>query len=248
MTVQATQFQSPEPHLFQDTTIQNNPDRSFQNYLDEEQKRLVNLFSAFGQFNFADFFSYPDFSSNYEDNSNRVDLLTELENLQPEKNNPNKKSGPEQKIIEQVFFQNAINKNQGVKSIASVFQDLLLQTGWLTPNSQTSPQLYQSQLEGKFLQKLDLQSLVDKILSQIKLVAEKGRAELRFGLKPDNLGEILLTLTSRSGMITIQIETNEETRKILENNLASLALTLKQARVKIEEIKISAIKGEEKNV
>ena len=103
---------------------------------------------------------------------------------------------------------------------------------------EANPQFYLAELQGKLLNKLDMQSLIDQILTQVKMVKEKGKAELRLGLKPGNLGEIIMTLTSRSGMISIQIEAPEETKKLLEAELKELELALKKAKVDLAEIKI----------
>ena len=113
-----------------------------------------------------------------------------------------------------------------------------MKTGWLVPNMEMQPLLFAAQLEGKLLSKLDLQSLVDKILSQVNLVKTKGKVELRLGLRPQNLGEILLTLTSKSGMISIQIQAPEETRKLLQAELLELELALKKSGINLAEIKI----------
>ena len=109
------------------------------------------------------------------------------------------------------------------------------------------PLFFQSNIEGKLLNKFDLQYLVDKILSQVKLLKEKGKVELTLGLKPENLGEILLTLTSRSGMVSIQIQAPEETRKLIDAELKELELALKKAGVNLEEIKILAAKELDKH-
>ncbi|MBU0672779.1 MAG: flagellar hook-length control protein FliK, partial [Candidatus Margulisbacteria bacterium] len=116
------------------------------------------------------------------------------------------------------------------------------QTGWLTPNIEAQPQLYLAQLQGKLLSKLDLQSLVDEIISQVNLVKEKGKVELTVGLRPKDLGEIILTLTSRSGMISIAIQAPDGTRKALEDELAELELALKKAKVNLAEIRIVNLK------
>ncbi|MEE8638471.1 MAG: flagellar hook-length control protein FliK [Candidatus Margulisiibacteriota bacterium] len=128
------------------------------------------------------------------------------------------------------------------KSVQPILQDLLMKTGWLVPNLEASPPFYLAGLEGKLLNKLDLQFLVDQILLQVKIVKEKGKVELTLGLRPENLGEILLTLTSKSGMVSIQIQAPEETRKLIEAELKELELALKKAKVNLAGIKILATK------
>jgi flagellar hook-length control protein FliK len=125
-----------------------------------------------------------------------------------------------------------------------MLQELLAKTGWLSPNLEASPLFFRAQMEGKLLSKLDLQHLVDQILAQVRLVKEKGKTELTIGLKSDDLGEIILTLTAKSGMISIQIQAPEEIRKQLEALRKELEIALKKANVNLAEIKIEKIKEE----
>ena len=238
MTVQVSQIQSTEPRLFQDSYTQNNPDLSFQQYLEEEQRRLAFIFSPFSQFNLNSWFAYPDFTLKTDSPANNANLFSDMELAPTETFASNIQK--ELPVSNQASDQ--IATYSSAKSVQPILQDLLMKTGWLVPNLEASPQLYLAQLEGKLLNKLDLQFLVDQILSQVKLVKEKGKTELILGLKPENLGEILLTLTSRSGMVSIQIQAPEETRKMIEAELKELELALKKARVNLAEIKILAKK------
>ena len=80
--------------------------------------------------------------------------------------------------------------------------------------------------------------MVDQIVTQAKLVREKGQTQLTLGLKPENLGEIIMTLTSRSGMIGIQIQASEETKKLLESLANELEQALKRSKINVAEIRI----------
>jgi len=230
-----------KPSLFQDSYAQSNLDRSFQHYLEDEQRRLAFIFSPFGQFDFNSWFAYPDFLLNVESPADKVNLFSDIELASTETHTSNVESNPQKPlpVSDQAADQTAI---YFAKPSQSTLQGLLIKTGWLVPNLEASPQFYLAQLQGKLLNKLDLQFLVDQILSQVKIVKEKGKVELTLGLKPENLGEILLTLTSRSGMVSIQIQAPEETRKLIEVELKELELALKKAKVNLTEIKILAAK------
>lgn len=251
MTVQLSQIQPHEPDLLQDSSTQNSSDNSFQKYLDEEQKRLAFLLSPFSQFNFGSWFAYSDPNSNADNPANKVNLFSDLELISSEKY-----AGGAQNSQTNIEDQSPIpnrspqqtTNNYFAKPAQILLQELLAKTGWLSPNLEASPLFLQAQLAGKLLSKLDLQFLIDQILSQVKLVKEKGKVELTLGLKPENLGEILLTLTSRSGMISIQIQAPEETKKIIEAELAELELALKKAKINLEEIKILATKEADRHV
>jgi len=252
LTVEASLITFSDINLLPQTSVQNTPEKPFKNYLDEEQQRLVNLFSPFGQFNFGSMFGYPDFNFNADRLSLLADNPPSSYQAAEQSSHPatqQTSSQTEQAITSQIFFSNNQEAMALVdKSLKNVFQELLLQTGWLAPNMEASPAFLNAELQGAFLAKFDMQSLVDKIVSQLELVKDKGKSELRFGLKPENLGEILLTLTSRSGMISINIGADDETRKIMEENLNELSAALKRAKVNLENIKVSGIKEAKEHV
>ena len=246
MTVQVSQIHSPQPGLLQETSAQSSSQSSFQRYLEEEQKKVAFLF-----FNFGSWFAYPEFNSQTDASANKIKLFSDIE-LTPSQTyasstqNPQPKTENQTSTADQTF--NQIANYYFAKTTQPVLQDLLQKTGWLVPNLEASPQFYLAQLEGKLLSKLDLQSLVDQIVSQVKMVKEKGKTELTLGLKPDNLGEILLTLVSRSGMVSIEIQAPEETRKLLETQLKELEAALKKARINLADIKVIGSKEVGKNV
>lgn len=243
MTVQVSQIHPLEAGLSQGSSIQTNAGDSFQKYLDDEQKRLAFMLSPFGQFDFGSWFSYPSFLSGAEASAD-VNLFSDAKPGATERPSGENKPQPCQTAHTTTFGQPPQTASETYFANASqqTLQDLLAKTGWLTPNLAASPLFYQAQLEGKLLSKLDLQSLVDQILSQVRIIKEKGKVELMLGLKPQDLGEILLKLTSRAGMVSIQIQAPEGSRKLLEAELRELEIALKKAGVNLEKIQIRAIK------
>jgi len=209
------------------------------------------ILSPFGQFNFSSWFQYPDFTLKTDFSGNKINLFSDLEspanktyNSNPENTKVNNQNQPppSQQTLPQTSAQFY------VKPAQTVLQDLLLKTGWLVPNLEGQPLVLKAQQEGTLLNNLDLQSLVDQILAQVKLVREKGSVQLSLGLKPEDLGEIVLTLTSKSGMVSIQIEAPAKTKKLLEAELKELELALKKASVNLSEIKIVTLKEVGKHV
>ena len=247
MTVQIPQIHSLESGLLQDSSAQNASLTPFQKYLEEEQKRLAFMLSPFAQFNFGSWFAYPSLNFETEGSGGHAEIFSDMDPAPAENrdtttqnyhaNNQQQSPAPEQ-TLPQTSLSNPAQ---------TMLQDLLARTGWLAPNLEASPLFYRAQLEGKLLSKLDLQFLVDEILSQVKVVKEKGKVELTLGLRPENLGDILLTLTSRSGMISVQIQAPEETRKLIEAELRELELALKKAKVQLEGIKVLATKEVEQH-
>ncbi|MDD5382869.1 MAG: flagellar hook-length control protein FliK [Candidatus Margulisbacteria bacterium] len=249
VTVQLPKIDAAEPRLSPDSFNQNSTDSSFQNFLEEEQKRLALFFNASGQFNFDSWFQYSSFDAQPQGSVYKADLFSDIDSRSQENKNPDASNQPAKTGNESpagnLFSQ--IAGNYFSKPNQTQIQDLLLKTGWLTPNLEAFPALFKAQLDGKLLNKLDLQFLVDQLVSQLEIVKGKGKTDLTLGLKPENLGEILLTLTSKSGMISIQIQAPEETKKLIEAELKLLEMALKRAKVNLAEIKVSAIKEAGKN-
>jgi hypothetical protein len=241
VTVQLSQIQTPPTSLLQDSHTQNTPDQSFQKYLEEETRRLAFFFSPFHQCNFGSWFEYPDFTLQSGASADKVPLFSDIdfgpaqtfsENTPASQTVPQKDAPLPRQTLDQ------ISQYFSASPAQSTLRELLVKSGWLVPNLESHPLFYQAQLEGKLVNKLDLQFLIDQILSQVRMVREKGKVELTLGLKPENLGEILLTLTSKSGMVSIQIQASPETRKLIEEELLELELALKKAKVNLAEIKI----------
>lgn len=251
MTVQVSQIQSPEPRLFEDSSIQNNSDNSFRTYLDEEQKRLANLFVPFNGYNFSSWFDYATPFKQAQATPNRANLFSDLELFPPGKTVPQSENKQttvlDQPVVADQSTQGALT-NYVTKPSQNFLQNLLAETGWLVPNLEAQPLFNQAQLGGKLLSKLDLQFLVDQIISQVKIVKDKGKAELILGLKPENMGEILLTLTSRAGMISIEIQAAEETRKLIGAEREKLEQALKKAKINLADLKITEIKEANQHV
>jgi flagellar hook-length control protein FliK len=242
VTFQVSQIHSPESSLWQDPHVQNTSETSFQRYLEEEQRRLAFFFSPFGQFNFGSWFGYPDPTAQADPSTNTIELFSDIDLHPPQNQTQNYPSDTENRSPE-LNQTLPLTANHNLARPAQILlQDLLAKTGWLAPNLEAVPLFHQAQLQGRLLNKLDLQFLVDQILSQVKLVKDKGKVELTLGLRPENLGEILLTLTSRSGMISIRIQAPEEARKLLEAQLTELEAALKKAKVNLEDIQITALK------
>jgi flagellar hook-length control protein FliK len=239
-----------EPSLYQNSYAQTNAERSFKQYLDEEKNRIGLLFSPWGQHDFSSWFAYPDSTKNPESLIGNIPLFSDMESSYESRGSSSRSENvfgsQSPTITQQVINQIANNAASQPNQIS--LQQLLMKSGWLTPNLEAHHFFYQAQLQGKLLNKLDLQSLVDQIISQVKMVKEKGKTQLALTLKPENLGEILLTLTSRSGMVSIQIQGPEETLKLISEDLKELELALKKANINLAEIKIGETKEVGKHV
>lgn len=234
MTIQFPQVETTDSRLLTDSFTQTYSDHSFEKKLELEKARLGLIFSPLSQFD--SFFSYPQGSTfNLDFSTDQPKVADSLESQllkarQSGSTPPPKQPTPKEfKVLE----------TQPLKTLNRQFiQEILTQTGWLTPNLAAQPLFFQASINGTLKPKFDLQLLVDEIASNVKMVKDKGKTELSLTLKPENLGEILLTLTSQAGQIAIQIHAQGETKKILEDELETLKNLLKISKVHFSEIKI----------
>lgn len=98
------------------------------------------------------------------------------------------------------------------------------------------------QSSSKGVSKIDLQSMIDKIVEQAKLIRTEKTVELSMLLYEKELGEISLAITSRNGLVSIQIAARQEAKKNLEDAMKDLELALKIAEVNVAQIKIVEVK------
>ncbi len=238
MTVQFSQVELTEARLYPNSSIQTASDQTFEEKLKLAQARLGLLFVPFSQF--ESLFAATIYGG-FENSSRKTEnnIFSFLEE-------------PKQTVTEQYTKpgSSSLNRLPSPQMFESVplqpysrqlLQQLLTQTGWLTPNLAAQPAFYNAFLEGKLQPNLDLQSLIDQIVEQVKLVKGKEKTELSLTLKPEELGEIILTLTSRSGIVSIQIEASAESKKLIDSRKIELEQGLKKAKVAFDEIKISEV-------
>jgi len=238
MTIELSKVEVSEPRLAADNSNQNISDRSFEEKLKFEKARLGLLFSPFSQL--GSFFSSPTdltFSSTITEDQLNSCLVSETNHYNLPENRQNYgSSNPSARSQLQMFDSApppAFNRQ--------MLQELLSKTNWLVPNLSALPFFYQAFLDGKLQPKLDLQFLIDQIIDQVKVVKEKGKTELILGLKPENLGEILLILSTHSGIVSIQINASPETKKLIDSQREELERALKKAKIRFDKIEVREV-------
>jgi len=226
-----------EPRLFSENSNQKTPDYSFKEKLEIEKARLGLLFSPFSQLELL--FSPQNLNFNTQKIEKDFNACLTSEQPKPNVYEPQNEFRPSSPVHHPSSLQ--MFESFSPSTFNRQLTRILWETGWLTPNLAAQPLFYQAFLEGKLQPKFDLQALVDQILEQVNLVKEKGKVELSLGLKPENLGEVLLTLTSHSGLISIEIRAQSETKKMMESELEELKKQLKKAKVNFDKIQIVEI-------
>ena len=242
MTIQLPDIDVSPPSLLKDSFTPNNSDNSFEKKLAYEKARVGLLFSPFGMI--GNIFS-PSFQSNqgqqdnysienifkeskdaaaYADNKN-----TSVKTISQTANNP---SGNAQ-IFESLPLQ-AMNRQ--------TIQDLLVKTNWLVPNLAANPMFSEAFINGKLQPTFSLDQLIDQIISQIKIARTKGETLVSFNLSPEELGNIILTLTYHAGIVSIQMQSSSETKKLLDEKQNELENALRKANVHYDKIQVMEVK------
>jgi len=85
---------------------------------------------------------------------------------------------------------------------------------------------------------LDL--IVSEIVDKVRLVEEGKKVELSVALKPDQLGEMLLNMSMKNGLVSISIVANSEAKEWLEHNIAALKDSLRQANIGLGDVSVSS--------
>ncbi|MCX5749097.1 MAG: flagellar hook-length control protein FliK [Candidatus Saganbacteria bacterium] len=91
----------------------------------------------------------------------------------------------------------------------------------------------------KFSARIDIQSIIDKIVETIKLVKSGEKTELVLDLKPEWLGNMTLNISSDKGVLTVQIFAGENAKSLLDANIKKLQEALKTANLNIGSLSVS---------
>jgi len=91
--------------------------------------------------------------------------------------------------------------------------------------------------------KSDMKMVIDDIVEKIELMKVGRRSELNMALNYENLGDLLLNLTLKDGMVSIQISAAQnDTKKSLEQNLSELESALKSAKINLKDLTVTEVK------
>lgn len=95
------------------------------------------------------------------------------------------------------------------------------------------------------LSKSSLQFLIDQISEKAELLKNSSSTKLTLSISQEELGDLLVELTSRSGQVLIHISAPQQIKKELEDSLEELKRALKESKIDLAQIEIKEIKEEE---
>lgn len=96
------------------------------------------------------------------------------------------------------------------------------------------------------LKGVDLTDLISQIQDKIKLLKDRGKIELTIQLKPDELGSILMSVTSDKGVLSIAIYADKMAKQSLDENIGELESSLKRSHLNIGSLNVFS-EGQRKN-
>jgi len=236
-------LKSPEP-----SNVQRDDDKFLEIF--EKEKTKTNLPSML-PINFRSFASTPLFTGGRKDNEvNKIEGHAAL--ISDDHQGPAKASGSidgtkikEQKQEQQV---NAAEKAKQAKADQARHAENIINKAFMG-ELELSPDLYSALITSKnnslSLRSIDVDDLVAQIKNKIKFLLENGRTELSMELKPENLGTVLMSISSNKGIISINIFADQAAKQALEENIAELERSLKLADINVRNLNILYNDGRE---
>lgn len=239
MTVQFSQIELNDSPLLRDSFKPTNSDNTFEDKLKFEQARLGLLFSPFSQLEQMFNYSFDFKQAETPNSASLLSIMKGAENPPPADNINNQNA---QKTLPSTAGQ--IFESAPLQPLNRQFlQQLLTRTNWLVPNLESQPYFFNALSNGTFQPSYDLQSLIDEIVQQALLVKGKGKTEISLTLKPADLGNLILTVTEHSGIVSIQIQASAETKKLIAAQRVELEEALRKAHVNFDIIQIEEVEN-----
>jgi len=105
-----------------------------------------------------------------------------------------------------------------------------------------SPDLYSAAINAKnriaSLREISVDDLIDQIKDKVKFLIQGGASELSVELKPDDLGTILMNVSSSKGVISINIYADQAVKQVLEEHINELERSLRSANLNFDKLNL----------
>lgn len=110
-------------------------------------------------------------------------------------------------------------------------------------NLSVIPELQDILMEAKSripsIRDVSLDDMLNLILDKAKVLKNSEKTELILKLKPEDLGNIIVSITKQEGVINISIYAKESTRDLIEQNMGELEANLKNMNIGGLQVSIS---------
>ena len=85
---------------------------------------------------------------------------------------------------------------------------------------------------------IDIETLSAELVRTARMLKKDGKTEIFLNLEPKELGKVLLSISSKDGVLTITLGANPEVQKILSDQLAELKAALKASQLNIGSLQV----------
>jgi hypothetical protein len=226
------------PGLSGNNNTQRQGDGSFDSELQSarhalEEKKTYSLFAPWAEVQKV--FNLIPLEFKFDFNANKIGDEVKKNNPEPEKVKTDAVKPEDRKEIKVVELPKEtavfkIAKEEFIKNAPLPVAPYVLPNAYITT--------------AKFMTKSDLKIIIDDIVEKIELMKVGRRTELNMALNYENLGDLLLNLTLKNGMVSIQISAAQsETKRSLEQNLSELESALKSAKINLKDLTVLEVKN-----
>lgn len=93
---------------------------------------------------------------------------------------------------------------------------------------------------GSFAGQMDIQNIIRQIAEFSRVIVNNASTTMEMQLNPENLGKLMLSVTTKNGVVSAQIYTqNEAVKEALEQQLVTLKQEMNQAGVKVDAVEVA---------
>lgn len=93
---------------------------------------------------------------------------------------------------------------------------------------------------GSFAGQMDIQNIIRQIAEFSRVIVNNTSTTMEMQLNPENLGKLMLSVTTKNGVVSAQIYTqNEAVKEALEQQLVTLKQEMNQAGVKVDAVEVA---------
>ncbi len=132
------------------------------------------------------------------------------------------------------------NNNQNVQTKSVQTQTTNTANGVTVQNVTTQTTVTGTEGTTGFSSQLDVQNIIRQIVEFSKVTVGNTATTMEMQLNPENLGKIMMSVTSKDGTVSAQIFTqNEAVKEALEQQIVTLKENMNQAGVKVDAVEVS---------
>lgn len=134
-----------------------------------------------------------------------------------------------------------ISNNQQAAGKNIILNEFLSNSSYFAPNMEIIMPFSKiaEAIKARSMLQLDLDPIIESISKYVKLIKAGGKTTIELTLKPEHLGNLILNISSKNGVVSVEIIASKETQDLMEANLGSLKEALAGANINIGNLEVS---------